>query len=184
MKRSSQSVPLDKLPAALVEKNRVALEAAGFQMTPALSGALIGVDYAKKGDVQVIAMVSVSGKTIVAAKPRASITGPDGVVYRSKLERDWHALRLTSAPPPRHLEYEPIKLKLGRGAYYTPDFVEWSDSGDPRPICWEIKGPFFREAARVRIKVAASKFPRMRFIVVRRKPKKEGGDWYEEEIRP
>ena len=61
--------------------------------------------------------------------------------------------------------YEQIKLELGHAAWFTPDFaVIWADgelSFD------EVKG-FWREAARVRIKVAATRYPYFRFRVIER----------------
>ena len=56
--------------------------------------------------------------------------------------------------------YEPWKLKLAPGAYYTPDFLLVYPSA--RLAFHEVKG-FWREAARVRIKVAASTYPFVQF---------------------
>jgi hypothetical protein len=55
----------------------------------------------------------------------------------------------------RWYDFEPLKFRLATGAWYTPDFVSFTESGI---CCWETKG-FWREAARVRIKVAAEKYP-------------------------
>jgi hypothetical protein len=51
--------------------------------------------------------------------------------------------------------YEPIRIRLADGAWYTPDFLVITNDG--RTQVFETKG-FWREAARVRIKVAADKF--------------------------
>lgn len=69
--------------------------------------------------------------------------------------------------------YKPVRLRIGDGIYYTPDFrVVWID----RTITYyEIKG-FLREAARVRIHAAAERHPH-RFIMVRKRPQKHGGGW-------
>ncbi len=72
--------------------------------------------------------------------------------------------------------FEPMRLKLGRGAWYTPDFAVLEDSG--QFVCYEVKG-FFREAAKVRIKVAKSLYPFLKFIVVRR----QKGEWTYEEVQ-
>ncbi len=86
--------------------------------------------------------------------------------YRSKLERDYA----------RQLEdqlrngdilwwgYEPMRLRLADGAYYKPDFAVMTWDGALE--LHETKG-FWREASRVRIKVAAERFP-WRFIAVTR----------------
>lgn len=60
-------------------------------------------------------------------------------------------------------EYEAIKLKLGKGAYYTPDFLVIGKHGSVE--FHETKG-FWREAARVRIKTAARLYPWFHFIAI------------------
>jgi len=72
--------------------------------------------------------------------------------------------------------FEPLKLRIGRAAYYKPDFMVVVGSfGHEKIELHETKG-FWREAARVRIKVAADLFPEFEFIGVQRK----GGEWTEE----
>lgn len=56
----------------------------------------------------------------------------------------------------REWGFESMSLKLGDGAYYTPDFMVIEKDGTLR--FEETKG-HWREAARVRIKVASSIFP-------------------------
>lgn len=115
------------------------------------------------------------------AELHKSVRGPDpltGITYRSKLERDFH---LKIRDQYLYCEYEPIRLKIARGAHYTPDFITEDHNG--KLIAWEVKG-FWREAARVRIKVAARLFPWLHFIAVRRRPRSEGGGWNQEEILP
>ena len=71
-------------------------------------------------------------------------------------------------------DFEPMKLRLGEGAWYTPDFgVMLSDQSFE---FYEVKG-FWREAARVRIKVAAERYPMFQFTAV--KKDKELGWVYE-----
>lgn len=70
--------------------------------------------------------------------------------------------------------YEPLKLRLADGSYYKPDFGVLT-----RECLFEIhetKG-FWREAARVRIKVAAELFP-FKFIAVTH----QGDGWSREEF--
>lgn len=70
--------------------------------------------------------------------------------------------------------FEPMKLRLANGAYYKPDFgVKLRDGSFE---FHETKG-FWREAARVRIKVAAELFP-FKFIAITR----DGGNWKREEF--
>lgn len=76
----------------------------------------------------------------------------------------------------RDYAFEPVKLRLGRGAWYTPDFVVYEK--DQGVTVYEVKG-FWREAARVRIKVAARLYPMLRFVAVK---KDKGIGWVFEEI--
>jgi hypothetical protein len=72
--------------------------------------------------------------------------------------------------------YEGVKLRLADGAIYTPDyFVVYRDHFELH----EVKG-FWREAARVRIKVAAGLFPYFRFRAVTKA--KRGNGWAYEEM--
>ena len=58
--------------------------------------------------------------------------------------------------------FEGVKLRLADKTFYTPDFlVVYPD----RFECHEVKG-FWRDDARVKIKVAASQYPWMRFKAV------------------
>ncbi len=70
--------------------------------------------------------------------------------------------------------FEPMKLRLATGAYYKPDFGVQTRNGFE---LHETKG-FWREAARVRIKVAAELFPLWRFIAIKR----VNGGWVREEF--
>lgn len=77
--------------------------------------------------------------------------------------------------------FEAVKLRLAEKTFYTPDFmvVRFDDS-----ICFvEVKG-FWRDDARVKIKVAAEQYPCFRFVAVRKCSKKQGGGWAEEAFRP
>jgi len=63
--------------------------------------------------------------------------------------------------------FEALKLKLANSTFYTPDFVvTFSD----RIECHEVKG-FWRDDARVKIKVAAQMFPEFAFVAVKREKK-------------
>ena len=79
-------------------------------------------------------------------------------------------------------EFEGLSFKLGNGAYFTPDFVVvlWHEKfGGCMIELHEVKG-HWREAARVRIKVAASKYPWCRFVAV----SKDGAGWKAETFEP
>jgi len=71
--------------------------------------------------------------------------------------------------------YESMRFQIGRLAYYTPDFVVQLPDGTIQ--LHEVKG-HWRQAARVRIKCAAERFP-FDFIAVR---KGKDGAWEFEEF--
>ena len=73
--------------------------------------------------------------------------------------------------------FEAVTLKLADGCRYTPDFCVVTLTG--RIEFWEVKG-FWRDDARVKIKVAAKLFPWARFVAVTKRRKQDGGGWREE----
>lgn len=75
-------------------------------------------------------------------------------------------------------EFEAVSFRIGEGAHYKPDFLVMLADGSME--CHEVKG-FWAEAARVRIKVAADRFP-FRFVAVVKRSKKQGGGWDVEEF--
>ena len=70
-----------------------------------------------------------------------------------------------------------ITFLLGANCRYTPDFFTVDKEG--KAVAWEVKG-FWRDDARVKIKVAARMYRWVKFIAVQ----KEKGDWVYEEIKP
>jgi len=75
-------------------------------------------------------------------------------------------------------KFEGVKLKLADLTYYSPDFAVMLANGQIE--LHEVKG-FWRDDARVKIKVAAEQFP-LRFVAVQKLPKKAGGGWKTEEF--
>lgn len=95
--------------------------------------------------------------------------------WESEYERDilWP---LWKAGNIRGYMFEGICLRLGKGAWYTPDwFVVFEDHFE----CHEVKG-FWREAARVRIKVAAGLHRYFKFTAITRDKR---GAWKTEVIK-
>ncbi len=70
-------------------------------------------------------------------------------------------------------KFEGMTLRIADGANFTPDFLVMLPDGQLE--IREVKG-FWREAALVRMKVAASLFP-FKFIAVKQRSKKNGGGW-------
>lgn len=71
--------------------------------------------------------------------------------------------------------FESLKLRLADKTWYCPDFLVVFPDG--RMEFHEVKG-FWRDDARVKIKVAAEQYPMFRFIAVSRKK----GGWQIEEF--
>lgn len=74
--------------------------------------------------------------------------------------------------------FEGITLKLAEGCRYTPDFLVMLSDG--RLEAHEVKG-HWQDDAKVKIKVAAAKFP-LRFIALKAIPRKAGGGWEEQDF--
>ena len=74
--------------------------------------------------------------------------------------------------------FEGIKLRLADSTFYTPDFAVQLVDGTLE--CHEVKG-HWQDDARVKIKVAAEMYP-LRFVAVRRIPKRDGGGFAVEEF--
>ena len=72
-------------------------------------------------------------------------------------------------------EYESVRVKVGNGAWFKPDFIVRTLDGQIQ--FHETKG-FAREAAMVRIRAAALRFPYFQFFIV----KKDKGSWVEKRI--
>lgn len=78
-------------------------------------------------------------------------------------------------------QFEGVTLKLADNTRYTPDFFVMLASGELE--AHEVKGSlnYIQDDARVKIKIAADRFP-FRFILVAPKAKKNGGGWETKEI--
>lgn len=59
------------------------------------------------------------------------------------------------------VEREGITLLLANGVRYTPDYAVISQDG--RVTLWEVKGPHAWEDSMIKLKVAATRFPRFEF---------------------
>ncbi|UIF89477.1 hypothetical protein KAF44_30265 (plasmid) [Cupriavidus necator] len=98
---------------------------------------------------------------------------PTEEAYAAQLELEKHAGLIT------WYAFEPIKLRLGKNTFYTPDFGVRLVSGELE--FREVKG-FWRDDARVKIKNAAYLYPIFRFVAVTKQKKPEGGGWRREEF--
>lgn len=121
-------------------------------------------------------MVGFAGRVLA---PRLRVPGFDPRMNRTEAA---YALELEARRVAGELlewAYEDTRLRLGSSAWFKPDFRVVLASGATE--FHEIKG-HWREAARVRIKVAAEKFRHYRFIALTRRRQKDGGGWNIEEF--
>ncbi len=75
-------------------------------------------------------------------------------------------------------KFEGVKLRLAKNTFYTPDFMVVNADGHVE--FHETKG-FWRDDARVKLKVAAEQFP-FAFAAITRRPKRDGGGWKREDF--
>ena len=76
--------------------------------------------------------------------------------------------------------FEAMKLRLADNTFYTPDFAVMTM--DMHIEFHEVKG-FWRDDAKVKIKVAAAQFPMFLFCAITKQAKKDGGGWEKELFR-
>lgn len=116
---------------------------------------------------------------VTTKRPKAPSVRPWGR-YRSKWEAEY-ATYLDYQKATNTIwdwDYEPESLVIGVGAKYTPDFKVWITFGG-RVEYREVKG-YKREAAMVRLRVAAARFPNDGFVLVTKKD----GQWVHTLIAP
>ena len=106
---------------------------------------------------------------------------PNGRMNKTERARAVELEGMRRAGVIRSWQFESIALKLGNKTAYHPDFLIVSSAGAIE--IEEVKG-FWRDDARVKVKVAARLFPFFYFRAIRRRKKKDGGGWHIEAIQP
>lgn len=76
-------------------------------------------------------------------------------------------------------DFESVTFKLADGCRYTPDFAVWMADGTMEFVDCKGGGPM-DEKSRVKVKVAAEKFPQFVFVIEQKQSKKLGGGWNRE----
>lgn len=76
-------------------------------------------------------------------------------------------------------EFEGMTFKLADGCRYTPDFDIWLADGSMEFVDCKGAGPM-DDKSRVKVKVAAEKFPQFVFVIEQKQTKKSGGGWKRE----
>lgn len=99
---------------------------------------------------------------------------PSAAMNKTEAAYDAHLWGLRGRTIVWH-KFEAVKLRLADTTFYSPDFAVQTISGQIE--MHEVKG-FWRDDARVKIKVAAALYP-FRFLAVTR----EKSDWKFEEFR-
>lgn len=72
-----------------------------------------------------------------------------------------------------YYSFDSVNLRLADKTFYKPDFLVMKSDGQLE--IHEVKG-FWTDDAKVKIKVAADKFP-FKFIAIMKQSKKNGGGW-------
>lgn len=96
-----------------------------------------------------------------------------GKMNKTEAEYDALLAQLQMTGEIQWYSFEGMTFKLADNTRYTPDFAVMRTGGVIE--LHEVKG-FWRDDARVKIKIAAELFP-FRFIAVKKRAKKHGGGW-------
>ena len=104
---------------------------------------------------------------------------PAGVMNKTESAYAKYLAILKMAGEVEWYEFEGIKFRLADNTFYTPDFAVMR--ADCSIEIHEVKG-FWADDAKVKIKVAAEKYPIFKFIGVTQEAKKNGGGWKVEEF--
>ena len=123
--------------------------------------------------------------------PRVAPTSPGRRVRQSArpllngLETEWQNV-LKVQYPDRIIHAQDKRYRLANGLWYKPDFtalvVDLSLVAEVslRETAWEVKGPFAFRGGFENLKMAASTFPDVKFVLVW----KDAGRWKEQIILP
>lgn len=102
-----------------------------------------------------------------------------GQMNKTEAAYDAHLALLEAAGEILWRRFEGIKLRLADNTFYTGDFAVMSADGVIE--IHEVKGGFWMDDARAKIKIAADQYP-FRFIAMKARAKKDGGGWAREEF--
>lgn len=152
-------------------------------------------------------LLSKPGYTLVAeSKAGVGVRAPQSQAARPTVSPEKPVIRQKTGPQMNKLEAEfyaylkaerggtavlaqSVTLKLGNGVRYTPDFMVMADATNEHstPVteltAFETKG-FMRDDAAVKLKVAASLYPQIRFHLVTKQNRKAGGGWIIQPVLP
>lgn len=101
----------------------------------------------------------------------------------NKLEAEWLSVLEKEFPNYPRPRPQAKRYRLGNGIWYKPDFTasSWpAQYGTAKETAWEVKGPHAFRGGLENLKVAASLYPEVRWILVW----KENGNWKQQEVLP
>lgn len=77
-----------------------------------------------------------------------------------------------------------VTFKIANGVRFTPDIFcfNWYWRGEYKPVAWEVKGPWFTDDAKVKLKVLASTYPQIVVLLAWEDP--EDGMWEVQQVLP
>lgn len=127
--------------------------------------------------------------TAKRGKAKPTVASPQNRMYAlgrlktgemNKLESSYaaHLEELKRSGEILWFKFEGIKLRLADNTFFSPDFFVMLADGTLEAR--ETKG-FMKDDAAVKLKCAAAIFP-LRFVLVRKRPAKDGGGWIETEV--
>jgi hypothetical protein len=104
---------------------------------------------------------------------------PKGVMNKLEAAYAQHLALQVRAGALLDYQFQPLRLVLAERTTYEPDFLVFNAANEVE--FHEVKGRW-EDDARVKVKVAAAKFPRFRFVAVTAQLKSQGGGWKFEEF--
>ncbi len=99
----------------------------------------------------------------------------------NKLEGEWLEMLKSTLWDTTVIWSQALRFKLGNGIWYKPDFVTFSTLVNFNVTCWEVKGPKAFRGGFENLKVAASLYPEIRWVLVW---KDKHGIWQEQAVLP
>lgn len=135
----------------------------------------MGMKFSKAYEAELLSRAGVVGPSIMVddLRPVSDIKGPSTKVM-NKLESSYasHLEVLKRIGDIVDWKYESVKLKIGvKTCWFCPDFWVIMPNGENH--FHEVKGPFFRDDAKVKLKSAALQYPYFKFFLCQ----KDAGRW-------
>lgn len=99
----------------------------------------------------------------------------------NKLENEF-LLKLTPPfdSPGWRIVPQSLRFRLANGLWYKPDFLKVGDDADSPIVAYEVKGPHAFRGGFENLKMAASQYPWIKWVVVW----KDEGVWQEQVVLP